>query len=132
MYLCSGGICEILGSCCVHEKTRCVIFSKSKTKYRDLTPFVYDNRIIPCDSFCKYLGVEISDNCEFRLVKNQRVFKARKAIFTIIQALTRNGNVSVDLAMKLFDTKIESIFTYGSIVWKLKVAIINLVAMDGL
>ena len=99
------------------KKTRCVIFSKGKTKYENLTPFIYNHRIIPYESFYKYLGVEISDNCEFRLAKEERVLKAKKAIFTIRQALTTSGNVSVNLAMKLFDSKIEPILKYGSIIW---------------
>ena len=113
------------------KKARCVIFSKGKTKYETLTPLIYNHRIIPYERFYKYLGVEITDNCEFRLAKEERVLKARKAVFTIRQALTTSGNVSVNLAMKLFDSKIEPVLTYGSIIWGIESSN-NLIIIDGL
>ena len=99
------------------KKTRCVIFSKTKTKYVKEVPFIYNDEPIPFETFYKYLGVEIANNCEFNIVKKERNIKARKAIFSIRQALATSGNVSVKLAMKLFDSKIEPILTYGSVIW---------------
>ena len=66
-------------------------------------PFIYDNEPIPFETFYKSLGVEIANNCEFNIVKEERNIKARKAIFSVRQALATSGNVSVKLAMKLFD-----------------------------
>ena len=57
--------------------------------------------------------------------------KARQAIFTIRQALTTSGNVSVNLAMKLFDSKIEPILTYGSIILGTESSN-NLITTDGI
>ena len=76
-------------------------------------------------NFYKYLGVEITNNCEFKMVREQRVTKARNAIFSIRKALATSGNVSVKLAMSLFDSKIEPILTYGSIIWGIESIIIN-------
>ena len=87
------------------KKTRCVIFSKTKTRYAKEVPFIYNNEPIPFETFYKYLGVEIANNCEFNIVKKERNIKARKAIFSIRQALAASGNVSVKLAMKLFGSK---------------------------
>ena len=42
--------------------------------------------------------------------------RARNAIVTIRQALSKTGNVSVKLAISLFDSKIEPILAYGSII----------------
>ena len=98
------------------KKTRYVISSRCKTRYENLRPFIYNDRIIPYESFYKYLGVEITDNCEFRLAKEERILKTRKPIFTIRQTLTTSGSVSVNLAMKPFDSKIEPILTYSSII----------------
>ena len=44
--------------------------------------------------FFKYLGVEFSQNCEFERVKNERLIKARYAIFSLRRILCTNGNVS--------------------------------------
>ena len=79
--------------------------------------FFIGDKIIKFENFYKYLGVEINDNSEFTLVKKQRVIKARKAIIMLKQLLSTTGNVSVKLAKALFESKIEPILTYGSIVW---------------
>ena len=68
-------------------------------------------------NFYKYLGVGINDNSQFSLVKIERVKKARKAIGMIKKLLSTTNNVSVKLAIKLFESKIEPILTYVSIIW---------------
>ena len=62
------------------KKTRCVIFSKTSCKYLKEAPFVYDNEPIPFETFYKYLGVEISNKCEFNIVNKERTVKAQNAI----------------------------------------------------
>ena len=47
------------------------------------------------------------------------------------QALATSGNVSVKLAMKLLDSKIEPILTYGSIIWGTENSK-NTIIIDGL
>ena len=64
-------------------------------------------------------------------MKKERNIKARKAIFLIRQALATLGNISVELAMKLFDSKIEPILTYGSIIWGIENSN-NTIIIDGL
>ena len=50
------------------------------------------------------------------MVKRDRVKSAKKALIVIKQALSTSGNISVPLAIKPFETKIEPILTYGSII----------------
>ena len=59
------------------KKTRCVIFSKTKTRYAKEVPFIYNNEPIPFEAFYKYPSVEIANNCEFNIVKKERNIKAR-------------------------------------------------------
>ena len=73
------------------------------------------NQVKTFETFYKYLGLEISNKCESNIVKKQSTVKARGAIFAIRQAIVIFGNVSVPLAMKLFNSKIEPILTYGSV-----------------
>ena len=113
------------------KKTRCVIFSETKMKNAKEVPFIYNNEPIPFETFYKYLGVEIANNCEFNIVKKERNNKARKAIFSIRQALATSGSVLVRLAMKLFDSKIEPTLTYGSIIWGIENRN-NTIIIDGL
>ena len=65
------------------------------------------------------------------MVREQRVTKARNAIFCIRKALETSGNVSIKLAMSLFNSKIESILTYGSIIWGIE-STINSLIINGL
>ena len=65
------------------------------------------------------------------MVREQRVTKARNAIFSIRKALTASGNVSVKLSMSLFDSKIEPILTYGRIIWGIE-SNINSIIINGL
>ena len=46
-----------------------------------------------------------------------RTGQERKAVGMIKKLLSTTGNVSVKLATKLFESKIEPILTYGSIIW---------------
>ena len=51
------------------KQTRCLIFSKGHTKYDPQKSIAIGNDIIPFENFYKYLGVEISDNCKYSLLK---------------------------------------------------------------
>ena len=113
------------------KKTRCVIFSKGHCKYELQKDFFIGDKIIKFENFYKYLGVEINDNSEFTLVKKQRVIKARKAIIMLKQLLSTTGNVSVKLAKALFESKIEPILMYGSIVWATEKSA-TIVSLNGL
>ena len=50
-------------------------------------------------------------------MKEERVTKTRNATFSLRKAPATSGNVSVKLTVSLFDTKIEPVFTNGSIIW---------------
>ena len=65
------------------------------------------------------------------MVREQRVTKARNAIFSIRKALATSENVSVKLTMSLFDSKIGPILTYGSIIWGIE-SNINSIIINGL
>ena len=93
--------------------------------------FFIGDKIIKFENFYKYLGVEINDNSEFTLVKKQRIIKARKAIIMLKQLLSTTGNVSVKLAKALFESKIEPILMYGSIVWATEKSA-TIVSLNGL
>ena len=113
------------------KKTRCVIFSKGHTNLNLQKRFLLGDKIIQFKDYYKYLGVEISDNYEFSKVKKERCAKVRSAHFMIKQALSTSGNVSIKLAKKLFESKIEPILTYGSIIWGVERST-NTVTLNGL
>ena len=84
-------------------KTNCVIVSKGSLKYEKQEPIFYGGKTISYVPFFKYLGVEFSQNSEFRKVKQERIVKARNAIFSIRRILCTNGCVSPILSLSLFD-----------------------------
>ena len=51
------------------------------------------------------------------MVKSERVIKAKKAFNMLRPLLSTTGNISVKLAKILFESKVELILTYGSIIW---------------
>ena len=71
-------------------KTNCVIVSEGSLKYEKQEPIFYGGKIISYVPFFKYLGAEFSQNSEFRKVKQERIVKARNAIFTIRRILCTN------------------------------------------
>ena len=85
--------------------------------------------LIPFENFYKYLGVEISDDCKYSLVKKS-VKKARRAISVIKQLLRAKGNVSPKLDKILFESKTEPILTYGSVIWAVENSTNNVVTHD--
>ena len=65
----------------------------------------------------KYLGFMISSDGSIRKMIEERVTKAKRALFVLRQALSTSQNVSVNLYMSLFDKQIEPILLYGYPLW---------------
>ena len=101
-------------------KTRCVIFFKGILKYKKQEPIFFGGKAINYVPYFKYLGVEFSQNCEFKKVKQERIIKARNAIFSIKRILCTNRCVSPKLSLSLFDSKILPILTYGCVIWNVR------------
>ena len=60
-----------------------------------------------------HLGFVISYNGKYRNLINDRVMKANMVSNMVLQALSTNKNVSVRLALSLFDKQITPILLYG-------------------
>ena len=110
------------------KKTRCLIFSKGHTKYDLQKSITIGNDIIPFENFCP--GVEISDDCKYSLVKKEHVKKVGKAINVMKQLMRTTGNVSPKLNKILFESKIEPIPIYGSVIWTVENSTNNIVMHD--
>lgn len=94
------------------DKTKYMVFGKSKAidlKYRNIS--------IDRVKQYKYLGVIIDDNGKTKYAIDERIQKASRAINMLQGALSTTANVSVDIALSLFDKQIFPILTYGSIYW---------------
>ena len=65
----------------------------------------------------KYLGVIIHKSGKIKYAIEDRIKKSNRAINMLRGALCTTSNVSVDIALSLFDKQIFPILSYGSIFW---------------
>ena len=96
-----------------YDKTKIVIFGvRNLNKYR----FKMENTVIEIVKSYKYLGVLLSNNGSFLNARKSIYEKANKAMHLLYKRIY-NLNLPLDLQLKLFDSTILPIITYGSDVW---------------
>ena len=98
------------------EKTKTMVLSK-----QTYTPVCFEYGGVPLQAAknINYLGFVISGNGKYRKLINDRVMKAKRVSNMVLQALRTNENVSVRLALSLFDKQITPILRYGCPIWSL-------------
>ena len=89
----------------------------SKKKYLPET-FTFGDIPLQASKSINYLGFVISYNGKYRSITHDRIMKATRMSNMVLQAI-RNRNVSVRLALSLFDKQITPILLYGCPVWSL-------------
>ena len=97
------------------EKTKVMIFSRSGKNNKNLT-FKFGGEPIEIVNEFKYLGIVFRNNGRFinaiKFIKTQ----ANKALRCLI-ARSRYLELSVEIQLKLFDSLVAPILTYGAEVW---------------
>ena len=105
--------CDKWGLSLNTRKTKIMTFGKCKkmqiTKYK--------NTIIEKVDQYKYLGVIIHKSGKLKYAIEDRIAKANRAIGMVRSALSSSKNVSVNLALSIFDKQIFPILSYGSLFW---------------
>jgi hypothetical protein len=96
------------------DKTKVMIMSKG---YASLKNIKINGEALECVKFYKYLGVIISANGSTKKMEQDRIVKAKKAMYTIKKALGSTLNTAPQLSMSLFDKQVEPILTYGCTIW---------------
>jgi hypothetical protein len=96
------------------QKTKVIIFCKRKYKNQPIIKLCGENFQIE-DSY-SYLGVIFNYNGSFMKERAKLMDQARKALYCLHRKL-RNISIPIDLQLKLFDTLILPILTYGCEVW---------------
>ena len=92
------------------QKTKVMVLSGGNAQARDIK---FEDIELECVSSYKYLGLIFSRNGNITKMEEDRIEKAQKASFVIRQAISTSQNVSVNLALSLFDKQIEPILLYG-------------------
>ena len=97
------------------KKTKCMTFSKgSNTKQHK---FKINNKPVANVKEYKYLGITINArNCSFTPTLTNLSYKATRALFAISSKLPFK-NAPVKTLLKLFDSCVAPILTYGSEIW---------------
>ena len=75
--------------------------------------FTYGGVPLQATKCFNYLGFVVSYNGKFRNLIQGRVLQATRMANMILQAIKTNKNVSVKLAISLFDKQISPILLYG-------------------
>lgn len=96
------------------DKTKIMIFSNKKVKY---PKFLFNGNEIEIVDEYKYLGILLTYNGNLKHAANYLYNKSLKAIFALKSKILDYKAITPKLQMKLFDTLIRPILTYGSEVW---------------
>ena len=95
------------------EKTKIVIFGDRTRRHNNI---LIDNKPIEIVDSFKYLGILLPKTRNFLQTKKHAADQARKALFGLYQKI-RNLELPIDCQLKLFDSMILPILTYGCEVW---------------
>lgn len=96
-----------------YDKTKIVIFGARKI---DKYCFKMEGNVIEIVKSYKYLGVLLSNNGSFLNARKSIYEKANKAMHLLYKRIY-NLNLPLDLQLKLFDSTIIPIITYGCEIW---------------
>ncbi len=110
------GYCNKLGLQVNASKTKCMIMSLGKVS-TDKMSFSYGNAELDIVESYKYLGLLITYNWNVTKMIQDRIDKANRAIFMIRRAISSVQNVSIDLALSMFDKRISPVLLFGCPIW---------------
>jgi exonuclease III len=97
-------------------KTKCMTLRNSLNT-QAMDTFFINGRVLENVNKFTYLGIDITANGNMREAISTRILKANRAAAMCRQALSTTGNVSVQLALTIFEKQIFPILSYGSPIW---------------
>ena len=99
-------------------KTNVLVFNKSFSKNIKKLSFAIDgNPIAVTNSYC-YLGIEMTNTCNFTKATDILYKKALRALFSIYSSIDIHADLkNVPLFLKLFDSLVKPVLLYGSEIW---------------
>ena len=98
-------------------KTKVVEFKSPRSKQTVLNNYVFDGVLVDIVDSYTYLGIQFhsSGKCSFSAA--DICHKARKAIFKLKHDLPVTLTQDVSLSIKLFDSMVLPVLTYGCEIW---------------
>ncbi len=79
--------------------------------------FLFASNDLESVNSCQYLGLKIEAMGGISATVTERIEKSRRLANMCLQAISTTGTVNAKVALKLFDTQILPILTYGCPVW---------------
>ncbi len=98
------------------SKTKCMVMSLGKVATANMK-FTYGETELDIVESYKYLGLLVTYNWNITKMVQDRIDKANRAIFMIRRAISSVQNVSIDLAMSMFDKRISPVLLFGCPIW---------------
>ena len=92
-----------------------MVFSTRQTIHN--YQFYFGSEIIKIAEQCKYLGIIFHQNCQFKQAVLALKERGNKAMFSLARSLYTGVTFNPSLPLKVFDSTIRPIITYGSEVW---------------
>ena len=92
---------------------------RRKNHLPSLKPFLFGSNALENTNNCQYLGLRVEATGSTSATITDRIEKSRRAANMCHQALITTGTVSVQIALKLFDTQISPILTYSCPVYQI-------------
>ena len=96
------------------KKTKIIILNK---RYQDSSDFILCNEIIEVVKTFTYLGIEMSHTGSFKPAVNNLFNKASRAFYSLRKTFNHHNGTHPKVIIKLFDTMITPIMTYGCEIW---------------
>ena len=97
-------------------KPKVIVFSKGKRKTDNLK-FYIENKKIEVVGKYKYIGVIVSYNGNLKFADEQLCNKGLKAVFSLKSKILDLNFSDMKLKLKLYDSLIRPIISYGSEIW---------------
>ena len=110
--------CNKWGLCINSDKTKVMVMSLGAYNREETKLHIYGTELKYVTSF-KYLGVISTQNGKFKKAMEDRIRKATKCCFSIRNAVSHSENISVPLAITLFDKQVAPVLLYGCSSWAL-------------
>ena len=98
------------------NKTKIIIFSKGKKDYSKYQFKIFGSPIEIVEKY-KYLGIIINFNGNFKHAAEHLYKQSLKALFSLRHNILCSNDIDIKMKLKLFDTLIKPICTYGSEIW---------------
>ena len=108
--------CNKWGLTVSSEKSKCLIVGSNNSEDQCNCFTINENELEIVKSY-KYLGLIVNSNGKVNKMIDDRISKAKTAMYMLKKALATSVNVSVLLATKLFDKSISPILLYGCPIW---------------